>query len=57
VSILRCYVDDETMGILQRASAETGRSVGDLAEAAIAEAANVFKVERMRAQPSPNPKE
>lgn len=37
--IISCYIDDRTAGILGRESAETGRSIEDLAEAAIAEAA------------------
>lgn len=37
--ILNCYVDDDTMLSLRRASFHTGRSVENLAEAAIAEAA------------------
>lgn len=37
--ILACYVDDTTYHVLQRVSSVTGRSVEDLAESAIAEAA------------------
>ena len=33
--ILRCYVDDRTMHILERVAAERGRTVEELAEAAI----------------------
>lgn len=35
--ILNCYVDDRTLAILQRIANETGRTVEDLAESAIAE--------------------
>ena len=42
--ILRCYVDDETMQLLNQAAAETGRKVDELAEAAISNAAIEFKV-------------
>jgi len=37
--ILSCYIDERTEAILRRQSAETGRSIEDLAEAAIANAA------------------
>lgn len=37
--ILQCYVDDETLDRLIKASVETGRSIEDLAECAIAETA------------------
>jgi hypothetical protein len=37
--ILNCYVDDRTLATLERVSAQTGRTVEDLAEAAISEAA------------------
>lgn len=37
--VIRCYVDDATEEALERASLERSRSVEDLAEAAIAEAA------------------
>lgn len=37
--ILNCYVDDRTRHILERVSATTGRSLEELAEAAIEEAA------------------
>jgi len=33
--ILRCHVDDQTMQILERVSAVKGRTVEELAEAAI----------------------
>lgn len=42
--ILRVYVDDRTLAILRDVSEQTGRSVEDLAEAAVAEAA--IKTER-----------
>lgn len=45
--VLRCYVDDETMKWLEKASIETGREIDQLAEAAIAQAAIEFKVSRM----------
>ncbi len=45
--VLRCYVDDETFKWLEKASAETGREIDQLAEAAIANAAIEFKVSRM----------
>jgi hypothetical protein len=38
-AILRVYVDDRTLSQLRRVSEETGRTVEDLAEAAISEAA------------------
>lgn len=37
--ILNCYVDDRTLAILQRVAKDTGRTVEDLAESAIAETA------------------
>ncbi len=37
--VLSCYVDDRTLEILEREARERGRTVEDLAEAAIAEAA------------------
>jgi hypothetical protein len=37
--ILQCYVDDETLDRLIRQSVQTGRSIEDLAECSIAEAA------------------
>lgn len=48
MSILNCYVDDETMRWLEKASVELGRNIEELAEAAISEAAIEFKVSRMR---------
>jgi hypothetical protein len=45
-AILHCYVDARTLAILERESAARGRSLEDLAEAAIAEAA--FAAERDR---------
>lgn len=39
MSLIQCYVDDITMDRLRRCSAHLGRSVEDLAEAAISEAA------------------
>lgn len=41
--ILRCYVDEETLTWLRRASNETGRTLEELAEAAIANAAIEYK--------------
>lgn len=46
--ILQCYVDDDTLLSLRVASAETGRKVEELAEAAIANAA----IEYRNARPS-----
>lgn len=37
--VLTCYVDERTFGALAEASRNTGRTVEDLAEAAISEAA------------------
>lgn len=37
--IIQCHIDDATLKILQSVSAKTGRTVEDLAESAIAEAA------------------
>ncbi|WP_170828689.1 hypothetical protein [Sphingobium yanoikuyae] len=37
--ILHCYVDDQTLDRLIKQSVQTGRTVEDLAECAIAEAA------------------
>lgn len=45
--ILNCYVDDEDMKWLEKASVETGRSIENLAEAAISNASIEFKVSRM----------
>lgn len=45
--VLNCYVDDDTLKWLEKASAETGRQIAELAEAAIANAAIEFKVSRM----------
>ena len=39
MAILTCYVDEETLKTLTEVSEETGRSIEDLAEAAIAESA------------------
>lgn len=47
MSVLRCYVDDETLRYLEMASAETGRSIEQLAEAAIENAAIEYKVSRL----------
>jgi hypothetical protein len=47
MSILSCFVDDETMRLLELASFETGRHIHELAEAAISNAAIEFKVSRM----------
>ncbi|TWI05134.1 hypothetical protein IQ17_03299 [Bradyrhizobium daqingense] len=49
--VIRCYVDDETMRILEAASTDLGREVDQLAEAAISEAAIRYKVDRMPAIP------
>ena len=37
--ILQCYIDDRTRQVLERVSRETGRSIEELAEAAIETAA------------------
>lgn len=50
--IIQCYVDDETMKYLERASSELGRRITELAEAAISNAAIEFKVSRMGSSPS-----
>lgn len=47
-AVLRCFVDDETMKWLEKASAETGRNIEQLAEAAIENAAVEYKVSRMQ---------
>lgn len=52
MAILRCYVDDETLKWLEKASIETGRSLENLAEAAISNEAIAYKVSRMAAAPS-----
>lgn len=39
MNIIKVYVDDRTLATLERVSAESGRSIEDLAEAAISEAA------------------
>lgn len=39
MTIIHCYVDERTMEVLERESRVRGRTVEDLAEAAIAEAA------------------
>jgi hypothetical protein len=44
--IIQCHVDDRTEATLRRVSLETGRSIEDLAEAAIAETANCAELER-----------
>lgn len=49
--VLTCYVDDETLRWLERASIETGRKIEELAEAAIWNAAIAFKVDRLYATP------
>jgi hypothetical protein len=51
--IIQCYVDDETMKYLERASSELGREVAELAEAAISNAAIEFKVSRIGSPPPP----
>lgn len=38
--ILSCYVDQRTLMALERVSAETGRGIEELAEAAISDAAS-----------------
>lgn len=43
-TVLRCFVDDETLKWLEKASAETGRNLEQLAEAAIENAAIEYKV-------------
>lgn len=37
--ILQCYVDDRTLAILEKFALESGRTIEELAEAAISEAA------------------
>ncbi len=50
--ILNCYVDDETLKWLERASSDTGRPISELAEAAISEAKTIkFKVSCMKRSP------
>lgn len=39
MAILNCYVDDRTMDVLREVASRTGRTVNDLAEAAISDAA------------------
>lgn len=46
-AVLRCFVDDETLKWLEKASIETGRNIEQLAEAAIENAAIEYKVSRM----------
>jgi hypothetical protein len=46
--IINCYVEDSTLATLKRVSSETGRSVTDLAEAAISEAACQAEVQYQR---------
>ena len=41
--ILECYVDDDTLAGLKQVAKDTGRTVEELAEAAIAEAVNNTK--------------
>jgi hypothetical protein len=45
--IIQCYVDEETLRNLEKASADLGRKVDELAEAAIANAAIEYKVSQM----------
>lgn len=56
MTILHCYVDDETLKILEAESALSGRRIDELAEAAIANAAIEAKVTRqydeLRKQPA-----
>ena len=44
--MLNCYIDDRTLAALERFSIETGRSITDLAEAAISNAAIDAEVRR-----------
>ena len=44
---IHCYVDDYTFGWLEKASAETGRPISELAESAIDNAAIEYKVSRL----------
>ena len=46
-AVLRCFVDDETLKWLEKASTDTGRNIEQLAEAAIENAAIEYKVSRM----------
>lgn len=55
--VLRCYVDDETMRWLEKASAETGREIDQLAEAAISNAAIEFKVDCLKRTMKRSPQE
>ncbi len=45
--MINCYVDDETLSLLEKASAETGREIAELAEAAISNASIEFKVRQL----------
>ena len=51
MTVINCFVDDETMRWLEKASAETGRRIDQLAEAAIETAAIEFKLACMRRSP------
>ena len=46
-AVLRCYADDETMKWLEKAAAELGRNVEQLAEAAIENAAIEYKIRQL----------
>jgi hypothetical protein len=55
-AILHCYVDARTLAILERESAARGRSLEDLAETAIAEAALAAERDRpMQARSAAHP--
>ncbi len=51
--ILQCYIDDRTLAILKRVSEQTGRTIEDLAEAAISDAAS--GADRDQPQPKDHP--
>ncbi|EHM01186.1 hypothetical protein HMPREF9946_02190 [Acetobacteraceae bacterium AT-5844] len=50
--VLSCYVDENTLAELHATSAETGRTVEDLAEGAIASAAAMAAFARRRGDPA-----
>lgn len=49
--ILRVYVDDDILIWLEKASAETGRTIENLAEAAVENQAIEYKVDCMKRSP------
>lgn len=46
--ILQVYLDEQTLGTLRRVAVETGRTVEDLAESAVAEAALQSRLDHYR---------